>query len=146
VPERRFAVGNILLTDHPDAPTLTIAAARPHSGRLLVTFAEVRDRDVAEALQGTVLLIDATEAGAAGEPSDDVWWDSDLIGLRARTVDGVALGEVTDVQHNPGGELLVIRREDAPDLLVPFVSAIVPVVDIEAGEVVVDPPPGLLEL
>jgi 16S rRNA processing protein RimM len=147
VPERRFAVGNVLLTDHPDAPTLTIASARPHSGRLLVTFAEVLDRNVAEALQGTVLLIDPAEAGSASEDAaDEAWWDSDLIGLQARTVSGAALGEVVDVQHNPGGELLVIAREGASELLVPFVSAIVPVVDVQAGEVVVDPPPGLLEL
>jgi 16S rRNA processing protein RimM len=147
VPERRFAVGNVLLTDHPDAPTLTVVAARSHSGRLLVEFGEVRDRSVAEALKGTLLLIAADQVGDAADATDDeAWWDSDLIGLTARTVEGEVLGTVSDVQHNPGGELLVIARDDASDLLVPFVHAIVPAVDPEGGEVLIDPPPGLLEL
>jgi 16S rRNA processing protein RimM len=147
VPERRFAAGNVLHTDHPDAPTVTIAAARPHSGRLLVTFDEVRSRDVAEALKGTVLLIDAEDVGPAQEGDDpDTWWDSDLIGLTARTVDGSVLGPVTDVVHNSGGELLSIAREDGRELLVPFVRDIVPTVDPAAGVLIVDPPPGLLEL
>ena len=147
VPERRFAVGSVLYTDHPDVPQLTVAAARPHSGRLLVTFDEVVLRDVAEALQGSLLLIDTAEAGAASDdPDEDLWWDSDLIGLKARTVDGAELGAVTDVLHNPGGELLVIERAEGGDLLVPFVSHIVPTVDPAAGFVIVDPPPGLLEL
>ncbi len=147
VPERRFAVGNVLYSDHPDVPTLTVAAARPHSGRLLVTFEEVNLRDVAEALQGTLLLIDADQAGPAGDPEEpEAWWDSDLIGLIARTVDGLELGPVTDVVHGPGGDLLAIAREGARELLVPFVHDIVPTVDPAAGTLIVDPPPGLLEL
>jgi 16S rRNA processing protein RimM len=146
-PERRFVVGNVLHCDHPDFPALTIAAARPHSGRLLVTFEEVARRDVAEALQGSLLMIDADQAGAAGDDTgDDAWWDSDLIGLTARTVDGVELGPVTDVLHNPGGDLLAVARKVGGDLLIPFVHDIVPTVDPAAGVLIVDPPPGLLEL
>ena len=150
VPERRFAVGSVLLTDHPEVPSLTVAGSRPHSGKLLVTFDEVLTRDVAEALKSTLLLIASTDIGSAvasGEADDsEVWWDADLIGLTARMVDGAPLGEVVNVLHNPGGELLVIARDGASELLVPFVAAMVPVVDLEQGEVVVDPPPGLLEL
>jgi 16S rRNA processing protein RimM len=147
VPERRFAVGNVLYTDHPDVPTLTVAASRPHSGRLLVTFEEVVLRDVAEALQGSLLLIDVDQAGPAAEPDEpETWWDSDLIGLRARTVEGIELGPVTDVVHGPGGDLLSITRDDGRELLVPFVHDIVPTVDPAAGALVIDPPPGLLEL
>jgi 16S rRNA processing protein RimM len=147
VPDRRFAVGNVLHTDHPDAPMLTVAATRPHAGRLLVTFAEVLTRDVAEVLKGTVLLIDADAIGPVGDGDDaDTWWDSDLIGLSARTVDGTLLGPVTDVVHGSGGDLLAIAREDGRELLVPFVHDIVPTVDPAEGVLVVDPPPGLLEL
>jgi 16S rRNA processing protein RimM len=148
VPERRFAVGNVLHTDHPDAPTLTVGATRPHSGRLLIMFEEVRSRDVAEALKGTLLLIDAEDVGPVGEADDDgeTWWDSDLIGLTARTVDGAVLGPVTDVVHGTAGELLAITREDGRELLVPFVHDIVPTVDPAAGVLIVDPPAGLLEL
>jgi 16S rRNA processing protein RimM len=147
VPERRFAVGSMLYTDHPEVPLLTVAASRPHSGRLLVTFEEVHLRDVAEALQGTLLLIDVDQAGSPGDLDEpDAWWDSDIVGLVASTVDGVHLGPVTDVVHGPGGDLLAIARVDGRELLVPFVHDFVPAVDPAAGTLLVNPPPGLLEL
>jgi 16S rRNA processing protein RimM len=152
VPERRFAVGKVLYCDHPEVPELVVAAARPHSDRMLVSFEGVADRSVAEALQGSVLWIDADQIGSAsgeaGDEGDDAeaWWDHELVGLAARTVDGQALGIVAEVVHNPGGELLAIAREGGRELLVPFVRAIVPTVDPAGGFVIVDPPPGLLEL
>jgi 16S rRNA processing protein RimM len=149
VPERRFAVGAVLYCDHPEVPELVVAASRPHSDRMLVSFEGVADRAVAEALQGSVLSIDADQIGSAADESDDdaeAWWDHELVGLSARTVDGQELGTVTEVAHNPGGELLVIARAGGRELLVPFVSAIVPTVDPAGGFVVIDPPPGLLEL
>ena len=58
------------------------------------------------------------------------------------TVSGEPVGQVTDVQHH-GQDLLVI---EPGGVLVPFVAAIVPEVDVAAGRLVIDPPPGLLEL
>ena len=75
----------------------------------------------------------------------DVFYDHQLVGLAARLTDGSPLGEVTAVRHE-GAELLVIRRPDGGETLVPFVTAIVPTVDVDGGFVVVDPPEGLLEL
>ncbi len=67
------------------------------------------------------------------------------MGLRAVDSEGADLGEVARISHL-GGDLLVIRRDSGAELLVPFVSAIVTEVDLDAGKVVIDPPPGLLEL
>jgi 16S rRNA processing protein RimM len=50
------------------------------------------------------------------------------------------------VVHAPGQDLLVVGRSDRPELLVPFVAAIVPEVDVRAGRLVIDPPDGLLDL
>ena len=55
------------------------------------------------------------------------------------------VGTVTAVRHE-AQDLLVVRRPDAADALVPFVSAIVPTVDPAGGFLVVDPPEGLLDL
>jgi 16S rRNA processing protein RimM len=52
---------------------------------------------------------------------------------------------VTGVLHE-AQDLLVVRRAGATDALIPFVSAIVPAVDLAGGFLVVDPPEGLLEL
>ena len=46
--------------------------------------------------------------------------------------------------HLPGQDVLAVRRPDGTEVLVPFVAAIVPAVDLDAGQVLVDPPPGLL--
>jgi 16S rRNA processing protein RimM len=94
-------------------------------------------------LRNTLLLVAADER----PPLDQVdeFYDDQLIGLRVEDTEGFELGQVRRISH-VGGDLLVIRRNDGRELLVPFVSAIVPEVDLAAGKVVVDPPPGLLEL
>jgi 16S rRNA processing protein RimM len=48
--------------------------------------------------------------------------------------------------HLPGQDLLSVRREGGREVLVPFVAEIVPEIDVDAGRVVIDPPPGLLNL
>ncbi|ONH31227.1 ribosome maturation factor RimM [Pseudofrankia asymbiotica] len=150
VPERRFAVG-ARLDRSSDGPDLVIAESRWHSGRLLLRFEGVADRTAAEALRGTVLTIDADQAGDAAdpdEPDDDgeFWWDRDLVGLRAVAPDGSPLGEVTDIVHTAAGELLAIGKPGGGEHLVPFVHEIVPTVDRAGGRIVVDAPPGLLDL
>jgi 16S rRNA processing protein RimM len=143
-PEVRFAVGAVLLTDPAERGPLTVEAARDQNGRLIVTFAGVPDRNAAETLRNTMLLVDAADV----EPSDDPdeFHDTQLMGLRAELVDGSALGQVTDVLHLPHGDVLVVRREEGAEVLVPFVRGIVPDVDVAGGRLVVDPPPGLLDL
>ena len=140
-PDRRFAPGSVLRRAGGDP--LTVVRARPHSGRLLVQFAGVDDRTSAEALRGTLLVVDSATAGAT-EPGE--WWDHDLVGLVATDPDGAPLGEVTEVVHLPGNDLLAVRRPDDTEVLVPFVADIVPHVDVAAGRVVVAAPEGLLEL
>jgi 16S rRNA processing protein RimM len=142
-PDDRFAIGAILDTDPEERGPLTVARTRWHAGRLLVSFETVLDRSAAEELRGTMLVVDSATSGATGDPED--FWDHDLIGLAAQTADGRALGLVTDVLHPPGADLLTIDV-DGQDVLVPFVAAIVPVVDVAGGRIVVDPPEGLLEL
>jgi 16S rRNA processing protein RimM len=152
VPRRRFAVGAVLGREGGGA-SLTVAGTRWHSGRLLVRFTGVDDRNAAEALRDALLTIDAAEAGppvdddeADGGHVTDLWWDRDLVGLEAVTTAGDQLGRVTEVIHAPAGDLLAVGRPGGGEHLVPFVRDIVPTVDPAAGRIVVDPPPGLLDL
>lgn len=140
-PDARFAQGASLITDPPQAGPLTVESARSHAGRLLVRFAGRRDRAAAEELRGVVLLIDSATIPPTAGP--DEFHDHELIGLVAVTADGARVGEVIDVEH-PGQDLLVVRRGDGGQALVPFVRAIVVDVDLDARRVVIDPPPGLL--
>ncbi len=142
-PQRRFAAGCVLDTEPAERGPLTVDAARWHRGRLLVRFREVPDRSAAEALRGTLLVVDSSSSPATEDP--DEFWDHDLIGLTAALRAGEVVGEVVDVLHPPGADLLVVRRDER-EVLVPFVAAIVPEVDLAAGRVVLDPPEGLLDL
>jgi 16S rRNA processing protein RimM len=145
-PDLRFAAGSVLATEPAARGPLTVSSSRWHSGRLLITFAGYDDRDTAEDLRGTMLVMDSAEVGPPEDP--DEFHDYQLIGLEVRTVGGEPVGVVTDVLHQ-GQDLLVVQqqRERAADpVLVPFVAAIVPEVDVAAGQLVIDPPPGLLDL
>jgi 16S rRNA processing protein RimM len=139
-PERRFAPGARFATEPASAGPLTVAGRRWHSGVLLLRFQGVTDRNAAERLRNTLLLIDSADVPPPEDP--DEFYDHQLIGLKVVTVGGEEVGEVTDVLHH-GQDLLVVRHTGR-EVLIPFVKAIVPEVDLEAGRLVIDPPRGLL--
>lgn len=168
-PDVRFAVGSVLRTEpaaaggpgqaaagapSPGAPPggvlvrvpdrLTVEAIRWHQGRLLVLFEGVYDRNLAEALRGTLLCVDSAEVTEPEDP--DEYHDHQLVGLAVVTPTGERLGEVARIEHAPASDLLVLRRAEGRTALIPFVKAIVPEVDLAGGRVVVDPPGGLLDL
>ena len=143
-PDERFAPGTTLETDPAHLGPLTVARTRWHAGRLLVVFEGVSDRTAAESLRGALLVVDSLSS----PPIDDAdeYWDHQLAGLDVVSSDGERLGVVEDVAHPPGSDLLVVRRPDGSEALVPFVRDIVTTVDIAANRVVVDAPEGLFEL
>ena len=144
-PDQRLATGSVLATVPAERGPLTVAASRWHSGRLLVRFAGCDDRGAAEELRDTVLAIDSGELKPLEDP--DEFYDHDLIGLQVATVGGDQVGAVTDVLHH-GQTLLVVEGSGArsgAEILVPFVAAIVPEVDVAGGRLVIDPPAGLID-
>ncbi len=144
-PDQRFMAGSSLATVPAARGPLTVAGSRWHSGRLLVRFAGYEDRDAAEELRDTILAIDSDELEPLEDPDD--FYDHDLIGLQVVTAVGDPVGAVSDVLHY-GQDMLVIEgtgTRSGAEILVPFVAAIVPEVDVAAGRLVIDPPPGLLD-
>lgn len=145
-PEQRFARGAILrakTSDHGEH-NYVVTAVRPHGNRLLLRLEGVADRDAADALRGSVFVVDSEDLPPIDE--SDTYYDHQLEGLRVRTTDGRDIGTVAEVLHTAGGELLAVDRADAGELLVPFVTAIVTSVSLGTGIVEIDPPEGLLEL
>lgn len=142
-PERRFAPGAVLRTEPGSAGPLTVAGQTSAGSRLVLRFAGVDDRAGAEALRGVLLLVRAADRPPLADP--DEFYDTDLVGLAARTVAGDLLGPVREVVHAGGADYLVVEV-GGRDRLVPFVAAIVPAVDLRAGTVEIDPPDGLFEL
>ena len=147
-PDLRFAPGSVLMTDPPQRGPLTVTGRKWHSGTLLLQLAGpagdvYATREDVDTLRNTLLLVPVAELPEIEDPES--FYDHQLVGLTARLTDDSVLGEIVGVHHE-AQDLLVIRRPDAPELLVPFVSALVPTVDLPGGFVVVDPPEGLLDL
>jgi 16S rRNA processing protein RimM len=143
-PERRFVDGAVLRprSRHPALPAvLTVAATRWHQDRLLVRFAEVPDRSTAEQTRGALLYVDLPPDEVPDDPEE--FYDHQLVGLTAEDTDGTLIGVVTEVLHHAGQELLVLDA-DGREVLVPFVTALVPTVDVPGGRLVVADRPGLV--
>jgi 16S rRNA processing protein RimM len=147
-PDLRFAPGAVLRTEPASRGPLTVTGRKWHSGTLLLQLAgpsgEVFDtREAVDTLRNTLLLVPVADLPEIEDP--DSYYDHQLVGLSAQLPDGSVVGEVTAVRHE-AQDLLVLRRTEGGDVLIPFVSAIVPAVDLAEGFVVVDPPEGLLDL
>ena len=140
-----------------DIDHLTVARVRFDGSRWFALFEEVRDRTAAEALRGAHLLVETDTAGADGaggadDEDDEAWYAHELIGLRAvralASADGESqqlqqLGEVVDLEPGVAQDRLIVRTPDGERVAVPFVEALVPEIDPDAGTVTVDPPGGL---
>jgi 16S rRNA processing protein RimM len=144
-PGLRFAVGSVLATEPAAAGPLTIGGTRWHSGRLLVSFDGVPDRSAAQELGGVLLTVESDDLEDLSDTGE--YRDHQLVGLTVLTSAGERVGTVSDVLHH-GQDLLVIKGDgprQGAEILVPFVAALVPEVDLPGGRLVIDPPPGLLE-
>ena len=148
-PEQRFAVGAVLRGRKPrtqtDTVSYTVEAARDHSGRLLLRLKGIDDRAEADALRGTLFVVESDDLPPSEDP--DEFYDHELEGLKVQLLDGTDVGVVREVLHSAAGELLSIRPTDGSrtEILVPFVAAIVTSVSLADGVVVIDPPEGLLD-
>jgi 16S rRNA processing protein RimM len=130
------------LEDESGGRKFSLTVVGKARGAVLAEVEGIGDRDAATALKGTKLYVrrSALPAPAEGE----FYWD-DLVGLRAELKGGTALGEVTAVHDYGGGPSLEVKREAGASVMVPFTNRVVPVVDLEAGRLVIDPPEGLLD-
>ena len=146
-PAARFAPGTTLRTKQSRGGgecSHVVEAAREHGGRLLVRLAGVGDRAAADALRGSLFVVDSDDLPAIDEP--DTYYDHQLEGLHVRTTTGQQVGVVAEVLHTAAGELLAVRRGDGGEVLVPFVSAIATSVSLDDRVIEIDPPEGLLDL
>ncbi len=112
-------------------------------GVILARIDGVSDRNAAEALKGTMLYV---ARDALPEVEENEFYHADLIGLRVELLDGAELGTVLAVHDFGAGDLIDVRLSGSGQtVLLPFNEQSVPVVDLKAGRLVVDPMPGLLD-
>ncbi|MBH0109285.1 ribosome maturation factor RimM [Salinibacterium sp. NG22] len=144
-PERRFVPGAVFSLQVPTSSawhgkTLELIELKWFNAQPVAFFKGVPDRSAAEKLVKAILWIDHDPNEA---PEEDAWFNHQLIGLTVIR-DGKKVGTLAQVDHFPGQDLLTVTTDNG-DVLVPFVKSIVASVDVEAGEMVVTPPPGLFE-
>ncbi|ASF12601.1 ribosome maturation factor RimM [Nocardia brasiliensis NBRC 14402] len=146
-PQARFAPGSTLrgrLARSKEVREFTVESAREHSGRLLVFLDGVSGREAADALRGMLFVVDSADLPPSDDP--DEYYDHELEGLTVRLTDETVVGTVREVLHSAAGELLSVRAAaDGREILIPFVTAIVPTVSLAERLIVIDPPEGLLD-
>lgn len=139
-PEERFQLGTTISTDPAKFGPLTITGQRWHNGILLLTFDGVSDRGAAEKIKNVLLMAEVD----ISESDPDEFHVQLLIGSTIELIDGTVLGTIDDVLTNKGQNLLSFMRGEN-QVLIPFVKAIVPTVDIASRKVVITPPEGLID-
>jgi 16S rRNA processing protein RimM len=130
------------LCDETGEPTFELRVVGRAKGNVIARLAGVDDRDAAEALKSRRLYVPRTALPEAGE--EEYYYD-DLVGLRARLVDGDELGTVRAVHDFGAGAVVEIENAVGDAVMVPFTRAAVPEVDLAGGSMVIDPQPGLLD-
>jgi 16S rRNA processing protein RimM len=133
----RFRPGTSLLAEKQKR-VLTVLSSRPLDGdEVLLSFEELPTREEAARLSGDYLCVEPERARALGA---DEWFEWQLIGLRAVTAGGEALGVVADVEEHPSSHVIVVA-DGAAERRYPLVREWVRSVDVDAGVMVITPWP-----
>jgi len=144
-PERILDMETVYIGDdpmQPEAEIYNIETVRFHQNHLLIKFAEIYDRDDADAMRNLLLLIDVEDAVPL---EDDEVYLYQLIGMVVQLQDGTKLGKIKDVIETGANDVYVLKRKKQKDLLIPAHSETVLEINLEAGLVTVELPEGLLD-
>lgn len=136
---RRFAVGAELLA--AEGQVYQISQSSRHKGRLLLSFANVCDRNGAEKLRGLRLYVPEQAVEPLPEGS---WYWYQLLGLEVRE-GRRTLGRLTEVLPYTANDVYLVRDRAGRELLIPALRTVVKSVDLEAQVMQVELPLGLLE-
>ncbi len=130
------------LTDETGGSRFELSLVGAAKGVVLARLSGIEDRAQAEALRGLRLHL---PRAALPQTEPEEYYHADLIGLEAVRGDGAPIGRVRAIHDFGAGDTLELARAGMPPVMVPFTRAIVPKVDLAAGRLVLDPPPGLLD-
>jgi 16S rRNA processing protein RimM len=145
-PNERFAPGSVLKLQVPETSSwfgksVTVKELRWYNNSPVVLLEGVEDRTAAESLIRAILLVEQETSELPSET--DAWYDHQLVELTVFR-DGQPIGEIVRVDHLPAQDLLVVKTEDK-EVLLPFVKAFVPLVDVQNKKIEITPPGGFFE-
>ncbi|EKF18740.1 ribosome maturation factor RimM [Nitratireductor pacificus] len=113
-----------------DGRMLTVRQLRPVKNVVVAQFAEVGDRNAAEALNGTALFVE--RAALPAELDEEEYYHADLIGLAAVDEAGQRFGTIGALHNFGAGDILEVTLATGGSALVPFTRAAVPSIDLAA--------------
>jgi 16S rRNA processing protein RimM len=116
----------LLQTVSGDCREITIESCSEHKGDMLVYLPGVHEREAAQLLKGSYLLVRSCDAAplARGE-----YWAHELVGMRVVTREGIDLGQVNDVICRTAQDILVVIDATGAEFQLPFVEEFVKNVD-----------------
>ncbi len=115
---------------------------RIHKGRALLRLAGCHDRDTAEGLRGLLVQVPIEEAVPLEEGE---YYEHQILGLEVYAAGGECLGSIVEILYTGANEVYVVRGP-APgrrEILIPAIESVVLEVDLAAGRLTVELPPGL---
>lgn len=120
-----FADGIESLSAHKafNGDTLTLAKIRSNKGGAIARFAEIADRNAAEALRGTELAVSRSALPALDEGE---YYYIDLIGLPCVDTEGKPVGSIAALYDFGAGDVIEIRLADDKTVMVPMTPEAVP--------------------
>lgn len=141
-PYERFEKGNVLYINEANKYIpITINTFRIHKGLGLVTFNNITNINNVLEYVGKNIYVDKE---TLEELDDDSFYFDDLIGLTAYTENDELIGEVSDILDVPQGAILVIKKENKKEALVPFVEEFIKDVKLNENKIIITPIEGLL--
>ena len=140
-PENIAAYGPVETEDGTRRFTITLN--RGVKGGVAGRLSGVQSREEAEALRGQRLYVPRSALPALED--EDEFYHSDLIGLTVEDLRGETLGVVLAVLNHGAGDMLEVKSQGRPSILLPFTRDAVPHVDMAGRKVIADPPAGLFD-
>ncbi len=140
-PEHLLRLKTVFLGDARAATELRRVAEHKHAVMIL-TLAGVEDRNAADELRGTEVFIRQQDAAPLDE---DEYFLHDLPGLQVETTGGEVLGTVDQVLETGANDVLVVKRENGEEALIPMTHEVVKALDLTARRIVIEPIQGLLD-
>ncbi len=140
-PQQFQSVSSLYVTHRAVTKQMGVEHVRMTEKKIIVKFRNIDDRTSAEQLRGALIQRNRSDLR---DLADDEYFVFDLIGLTVKTVAGITIGTVTDVMNMPAHDIYVVKQ-GRREFLIPAIQSVIKAVQLDAGEMIIDPIDGLLE-
>jgi len=141
-PQRFKSLSRVFVNKAGQLLERAVERAAVQQSQIVLKLAGIDSPEQAKQFRGSLLQVPREELWPLAEGA---YYQFEIIGLQAVTVDGRALGEISEILTTGGNDVYVARDGNGRECLVPALKTIIREIDTAAGRIVIDPPPGLLD-